>query len=96
MNTKLTLKSDRKTIEKTMKQAKKNNQSHSSIVENDFKRVISQNTNSPDEDTPIVKDLKGIIKLDKEYDLHKDYTDYLIKKYKYWKRSLFVPKLYRS
>jgi hypothetical protein len=82
MDVKLTIKLDKDIIEKTKRQAKKNNQSLSNLVENYFRKIISSSDNLSDEETPIVKDLKGIIKLDKDFDFHKEYADYLIKKFK--------------
>jgi hypothetical protein len=31
--------------------------------------------------TPMVEELSGVIKIDKDFDFRKEYTDYLIEKY---------------
>ena len=81
MNTKLTLKLNKKTIESAKRFARKNNQSLSSLVEHYF-NLISEQEKSPEiEISPNVKELSGIIKLDKDFDLRNEYGKHLMEKY---------------
>ena len=80
MDTKLTLKLDKKTIEKAKLYARKNNLSLSQIVEMYFKYIV--NEKDFENYTPLIKELSGIIEMGNSADYKDDYTDYLIKKYK--------------
>lgn len=81
MNTKLTLKLNRRTIENAKRYAKKTNQSLSSLVEQYF-NLISEKENSPDiEISPNIKELSGIIKLNESFNLKDDYRKYITEKY---------------
>ena len=81
MNTKLTLKLNKRTIENAKRYARKNNQSLSSLVERYF-NLISEKEKSPEiEISPNVKELSGIIKLDKYFDLKDEYRKHIMEKY---------------
>ncbi len=81
MDTKLTLKLEQAIIEKAKDYAKMRKTSLSKLIANYLQRI----TNEPNESekiTPLVKSLSGIIKLPKDFDDKKAYTDYLASKYK--------------
>lgn len=81
MNTKLTLKLSKRTIENAKRFARKNNQSLSSLVEHYF-NLISEQENSPEiEISPNVKEISGIIRLDKDFNLRNEYGKHLMEKY---------------
>ncbi len=83
MNTKLTLNLDKKVIEQAKKYAQKKQCSLSGLVETYFRFLIDQEQSTPGmEMTPTVKELSGIIQLDDTADIHEDYTDYLLQKYR--------------
>lgn len=84
MNTKLTLKINKRTIERAKKLASERKTSVSKLVEN-YLDLISKKDMGRKEDfkiTPMVKSIAGVIKLPKDYDYKKDYAGYLAKKYK--------------
>ncbi len=81
MDTKLTLKLDSKTIDKVKIYAKKNHQTLSDLVETYFEN-LTEVREEPAAYTPIVKQLMGKVKLPKNFDFKKEYTNYLSKKYK--------------
>lgn len=81
MDTKLTLKLNQPVIERAKEYARSHNTSLSSIIQNHPQKI----TNAEDEKepiTPLVKSLSGIIDLGKDYDHKKDYSDFLVNKYK--------------
>lgn len=78
METKLTLKMDRRVIEAIKKYAKQTNRSVSKLAEDYFKRITSDYKKEP-LITPLVQELSGVLS---EKDLENlDYTTYLEKKY---------------
>lgn len=81
MDTKLTLKLDEDIIERAKEYAKEKKTSLSVLIENYLQKITSNNTDKK-KITPLVKSLSGIIDLPKDFTYKKDYTDYLIKKYK--------------
>ena len=81
MNTKLTLKINKRTIERAKKLAADRKTSVSKLVEN-YLELISSDKKTDIKITPLVKSIAGVIKLPKDYDYKKDYTGYLEKKYK--------------
>jgi dsDNA-specific endonuclease/ATPase MutS2 len=81
MDTKLTLKLEENIIEKAKNYAKERRTSLSKLIEN-YLQVITTETERKEKITPLVKSLSGIVKLPKEYDHKKDYSDYLTDKYK--------------
>lgn len=82
MTTKLTLKINKRIIDRAKKIASDRNTSVSKLVEN-YLDLISQNDKKDEvKITPLVKSLIGAVKLPKEFDYKKEYSDYLLKKYK--------------
>lgn len=81
MNTKLTLKLDKEAIEKAKRFAKGKRTSLSGLVENYFKSLTTEIETAEAELSPIVQELSGIIELPEDFDLKKEYADYLIEKY---------------
>jgi hypothetical protein len=78
METKLTLKLDQKVINSVKVYAEKNNRSLSKLVEDYFRKLISEK--EPQKRySPLVEELSGVIS---EKDLKNiDYVEYLLKKY---------------
>lgn len=82
MNTKLTLTIEKEVIEVAKKYAKEKGQSLSELVENYFKLLTKdRRTIKPNKLSPRVKRLRGIIKVDKDFDYKKVLTEELSKKY---------------
>jgi hypothetical protein len=81
METKLTLRLKKRTIEKAKDYAHLHNISLSKMVETYFDG-ISQIKTKETEITPLVESLSGVIQLDKNRDYKNDYANYLIEKYK--------------
>ena len=81
MNAKLTLQLEKEIIEKTKTYAKKRNQSLSSLVQ-DYFNFLSEN--NPDEDIEIsrtIKEISGVIKLSKDFNIKKEYKKHILEKY---------------
>lgn len=84
MNTKLTLKLNKRAIERAKRYAKKHKQSLSVMVENYF-NVISEKENGNGIDiSPNVLELSGIIKLPKDVDIKEMYGKHIEEKYSKW------------
>jgi Family of unknown function (DUF6364) len=81
METKLTLRLKKRTIEKAKGYAHHHNISLSKMVETYFESISQAKTNQT-EITPLVESLSGVIQLDKDRDYKSDYANYLIEKYK--------------
>ena len=81
MDTKLTIKLNDSVINKAKYFAKSRRTSLSKMIESYLEKV-SSDTSNYSEITPLVKSLSGIIVLPDDAKLNKDYTDYLINKYK--------------
>jgi hypothetical protein len=81
MDTKLTLKLKQSVIEKAKEYAKDQRTSLSRLIEN-YLLNITNEKDSSDKITPLVKSLTGIIDLPKDFDSKKGYTDFLTDKYK--------------
>jgi hypothetical protein len=81
MDTKLTLKLSEDVIEKAKEYAKSKKTSLSVLIENYLQKLTNEKE-SKKTITPLVKSLSGVIKLPKNYNDKKDYTDYLTTKYK--------------
>lgn len=81
MDTKLTLKLDEAVIEKAKDYAKVKKTSLSALIEN-YLQKITNDKKDKKKITPLVKSLSGIIDLPASYNHKKDYTDYLMRKYK--------------
>lgn len=81
MDTKLTLSVDKTIIEKAKEYAKSHKVSLSHLIESYLSSLISKRSKEI-EITPLVESLSGVIDLNKDFDYKKEYTDYLIEKYK--------------
>ena len=77
MDTKLTLKLNKRTIERAKAYARKRNQSLSKLVEGYFNLVTEERVPIGNELTPLVTELSGVIKLAKKRNLEEDYAAYL-------------------
>jgi predicted metalloendopeptidase len=82
MDTKLTLKLDKDTIEKAKRFAKKRHLSLSKIVERFFKSLSEKEGIESKQYSPLVKELSGIISLEKDEDMKEKYAEYLVEKYR--------------
>jgi len=81
MNTKLTLKLNKKAIERAKKYAYENKKSLSVIVENYFNLIAGFENTDDIEITPNVLELSGIIKLPDDLNLKSLYGNHLEEKY---------------
>jgi hypothetical protein len=81
MDTKLTLKLDQLVIEKAKVYAKNRHTSLSRLIEN-YLLEVTDDVNSDEKITPLVKSLSGIIDLPEDDNHKKDYADFLSNKYK--------------
>ena len=82
MNTKLTLNIEKDLIAIAKKYAQESRQSLSSLVQNYFKHLTADNKIFDNiEISPTVKDLSGIINLNKDYDYKEDYKKHIVDKY---------------
>ena len=80
MNTKLTLTLEKEVIEIAKKYAKQKGQSLSELVENYFKLLTKDSKTEMVELSPKVKSLRGILKVDKNFDHKKFLEKEIIKK----------------
>lgn len=81
METKLTLRLDKKVIVRAKDYARNHKTSLSKMVESYLDSVTKKRTKGI-EITPLVESLSGVVKLPKDFDYKKEYTDYLTEKYK--------------
>lgn len=81
MNTKLTLKLNKRVIERAKKYAQKNNKSLSVMVENYFKTISDKENKNDIEISPNVLELSGIIKIPDNLNLKGIYGKHLEEKY---------------
>ncbi|NOX86199.1 MAG: hypothetical protein GXO86_09590 [Chlorobi bacterium] len=81
MNTKLTIRMEDSIIERAKQYAKKHNVSLSKIIES-YLNSLTQQKKGENEITPLVKKLSGVIDLPDDFDYKKEYSDYLMEKYK--------------
>lgn len=81
MDTKLTLSLNKTIIEQAKIYAKSNQISLSKLIET-YLASLTNKSQSKSEITPLVESLNGVIDLDDDMDLKKEYSDFLIKKYK--------------
>lgn len=82
MDTKLTLKLNQEVIEKAKRYASGQQMSLSRIVEAYLQTLVSENNTDEFEISPFVKSIATGTKIPAELDYKKEYSDYLIKKYK--------------
>ncbi|MHB8339497.1 MAG: DUF6364 family protein [Ignavibacteriaceae bacterium] len=81
MNTKLTLKLNKRAIERAKKYAHKNKQSLSIMVEKYFNLISDKESISEIEISPNVRELSGIIKLPENINLKEVYRNHIEAKY---------------
>lgn len=81
MNAKLTLKLNKDAIDHAKSYAKKTNQSLSFLVEKYFTLISEKNSSIPDDISPIVQELSGIINLPDDFDCKGEYHNYIQEKY---------------
>lgn len=81
MNTKLTLKLNRRAIEGAKKYAKKNKQSLSGMVENYFNMISNKEILDDIIISPNVLELSGIIELSEDVNIKESYGKHLEEKY---------------
>jgi len=81
MDTKLTLKLDKEIINRAKLYAESKKISLSKLIES-YLQVLTKESSSKENITPLVESLSGVIELPKNYDDKDDYTNYLTKKYK--------------
>jgi deoxyxylulose-5-phosphate synthase len=80
MDTKLTLKINKRIIERAKKYAKQRETSLSKMVEN-YLQTLTNKEEKNEAISPLVESLSGVIKF-QDSDYKKDYTDFLSEKYK--------------
>lgn len=80
MNVKLTLKLNKRSIERAKRYAKKNKQSLSGIVENYFNMISVQNLPMEIEISPSIIELSGIIQFKDEINIKAEYGKHLEEK----------------
>lgn len=81
MNTKLTLKLNKRSIEKAKRYAKKNKQSLSGIVENYFNIISNNELQNEIVISPNVLELSGILQLKDDINIKDSYGEHLEEKY---------------
>ena len=90
MNTKLTLKLNKRVIERAKKYAQKNNKSLSVMVENYFKTISDKESKNDIEISPNVLELSGIIKIPENLNMKGIYGKHLEEKYLIWSKYLLI------
>ena len=81
MNTKLTLKLNKRAIDRAKRYAQKHRQSLSVIVENYFNMIAGKENMNEIEISPNVLELSGVIKLSKDVKPKDIYGNHLLEKY---------------
>jgi hypothetical protein len=81
METKLTLRLNKKIIDLAKDYAHAHNISLSKIIESYLDSITRKSVNDTDI-SPLVESLSGVITLTEKFDFQKDYTNYLTEKYK--------------
>ncbi|WP_268034098.1 DUF6364 family protein [Algoriphagus sp. PAP.12] len=82
MDTKLTLKLNKDVIEKAKEYASNKKMSLSRIIETYLQSLTSENENSDLEISPFVKSISTGVEIPADLDYKKEYSDFLIEKYK--------------
>lgn len=81
METKLTLRLNKRVIDKAKDYAHNHNISLSKVVESYLESITKQNPVAT-EISPLVESLSGVIQLDENFNYRKDYSNHLAEKYK--------------
>ena len=82
MNTKLTLQLDSFVIDKAKLYAQTQKTSLSKMIESYLRGITSIEKEKEIKISPLVKSIMGVINLPDDFEYKKEYTDYLIDKYK--------------
>lgn len=82
METKLTLRLNKRVIDRAKDYAHLHDVSLSKMIETYLDSVTEDKSGKSVEITPLVKSLSGIAKLNPDFDFKKDYTRFLTEKYK--------------
>jgi hypothetical protein len=85
MDTKLTIKLDKYVIDKAKDYASSHKKSLSRLIESYLKSLVMQDNSNDDSEikiSPFVKSISSGKSMPADLDYKKDYTDYLIEKYK--------------
>ena len=85
MDTKLTIKLDKYVIDKAKDYASSHKKSLSRLIESYLKSLVIQDDSNDNEEikiSPFVKSISSGVNIPADLDYKKDYTDYLIEKYK--------------
>jgi len=82
METKLTLRLNKRVIDRAKDYAHLHNVSLSKFVESYLDSVTEDKSVVSDDITPLVKSLSGVINLNPDHDYKKDYAKFLTEKYK--------------
>jgi Family of unknown function (DUF6364) len=82
METKLTLRLSKRTIDKAKDYAQLHKISISKMVESYLNSLTRPSKATEIEITPLVKSLSGVIQLEKDHDYKSDYANFLMEKYK--------------
>lgn len=81
METKLTLRLNKRVIDRAKDYAHVHNISLSKMIESYLESITKQKTAATDI-SPLVESLSGVIQLDENFDHKKEYSNYLTEKYK--------------
>ena len=81
METKLTLRLNKRVIDRAKNYAHTHNISVSKMVESYLESITKQKALAT-EISPLVESLSGVIRLGENFDFRKDYSNYLAEKYK--------------
>jgi hypothetical protein len=81
MDTKLTLNVDQEVIDQAKMYAKSHKISLSRLIES-YLGALTVKKDNPQEITPLVESLSGVISLENDFDYKAHYTGYLLDKYK--------------
>jgi hypothetical protein len=82
METKLTLRLNKRVIDRAKDYAHRHDVSLSKMIESYLDSVTEDKSGSSIEITPLVKSLSGVVQLDPDYDYKKEYSKFLADKYK--------------
>lgn len=82
METKLTLRLNKRVIDRAKEYAHRHNVSLSKMIESYLDSVTDDKSAVSVDITPLVKSLSGVIHLNPDYDYKKDYAKFLTEKYK--------------
>lgn len=90
MNVKLTLKLNKKAIERAKKYARKNKKSLSVMVEKYFNLISDNDSIAEIEISPNVRDLSGIVKFSENINVRENYRKHIEEKYSKWLNYLLI------